>query len=123
MSTLTASDRHPRVVREYRTVEAMIRIHCRGNHGAGRALCGDCCELLDYAGERLDKCPFQENKTTCAKCPVHCYRPAMREWIRAVMQYAGPRMLWQHPILAFLHLVDGLQDRLGLLKPQVRNNE
>jgi len=34
----------------------------------------------------------------------------MRERIRAVMRYAGPRMLWRHPLLALLHLADGLQD-------------
>jgi len=58
---------------------------------------------------RLDQCPFQEAKTTCVKCPVHCYKPAMRERIRVVMRYAGPRMLWQHPVLAFYHLFDGLR--------------
>jgi hypothetical protein len=102
-------NRRPRMAREHKTVEATIHVYCRGNHGTGRTLCSDCTELLDYARERLDRCPFQESKTTCAKCPVHCYRPAMRERIRAVMRYAGPRMLWRHPVLALLHLVDGLQ--------------
>jgi hypothetical protein len=32
----------------------------------------------------------------------------MREQVRAVMRYAGPRMLWRHPILALEHLWDGL---------------
>jgi hypothetical protein len=105
--------RRPRMAREHKTVEAMVRIYCRGNHRIGGALCSDCRELLDYAKERLDKCPFQEGKTTCAKCPVHCYRPAMRERIQAVMRYAGPRMLWRHPVLAMLHLVDGMQKEPG----------
>jgi hypothetical protein len=60
---------------------------------------------LDYARTRLRKCPFQEGKTTCAKCPIHCYKPDRREKIRAVMRYAGPRMLVRHPILALLHLI------------------
>ena len=61
---------------------------------------------------RLEKCPFQEHKTTCAKCPVHCYKPARREQIRAVMRYAGPRMMFRHPRLAFYHLViDGRREK------------
>ena len=114
------SPRHPRMAREHRTVEAMIRVACRGQHGTGAGLCDDCGELLAYARERLDRCPFQDGKTTCAKCPVHCYRPAMRERIRAVMRYAGPRMLWYHPVLALRHLVDGL--RAEPVRPGARDS-
>jgi len=96
------------MVRERRTVEAMIGLYCRGQHGAAHSLCAECAALVDYARLRLQKCPFQQGKTTCAKCPVHCYRPDRREQIRAVMRYAGPRMLLRHPRLALLHLLDGL---------------
>ena len=51
--------------------------------------------------------PFHEGKTTCANCPAHCYKPEMREKIRKVMRYAGPRMIYRHPILALLHIIDG----------------
>jgi hypothetical protein len=61
---------------------------------------------MNYALERLKKCPFQGGKTTCAKCPVHCYKPKMREKIRIVMRYSGPRMLYHHPVLAIFHLID-----------------
>ena len=27
--------------------------------------------------------------------------------MKQVMRYAGPRMLWRHPILAIRHLLDG----------------
>ena len=101
------SNSHPRMARESRTVEAMITIYCRGHHGTRRELCRECEELLDYATARLDRCPFQEGKTTCANCPVHCYRAAERKKIRAVMRYAGPRMLFRHPILALFHFIDG----------------
>jgi hypothetical protein len=33
----------------------------------------------------------------------------MREKIRAVMKYAGPRMMVRHPLLAVGHLVDGVR--------------
>lgn len=94
-----------RIQREYKTVEAMVSIFCNSNHES-QDICDDCQELLDYALERLMKCPFGENKTTCAKCPVHCYKPAMREKIREVMRFAGPRMIYRHPIMAIHHLFD-----------------
>ncbi|MBI5559430.1 MAG: nitrous oxide-stimulated promoter family protein [Deltaproteobacteria bacterium] len=100
-----------RMPREAKTIEAMIRIYCRAHHHGGRPLCAACGELLDYARKRLAKCPFQAGKTTCGKCPIHCYRPDMRERVRKVMRYAGPRMLLRHPILGFLHLVDGLRKK------------
>ena len=68
-----------RMERERRTIEAMIRLYCLDLHRRGEDLCPDCAELLDYAQARLAECPFQERKTTCTKCPVHCYKPAMRQ--------------------------------------------
>jgi len=100
---------HSRITREARTVEAMLRLYCRGQHGTPAGLCQDCRELFAYARERLDRCPFGEGKTTCARCPIHCYRPERREQIRKVMRYAGPRMLYRHPIMTIRHLIDGLR--------------
>jgi hypothetical protein len=72
-------------------------------------LCSDCAALVEYAHRRLDRCPFQEKKTTCANCPVHCYKPEMRDKVRRVMRYAGPRMAYQHPLLALFHFFDGFR--------------
>ncbi len=99
--------------RENRTIRAMIRIYCRDHHSRsdmndGR-LCAKCTELQQYAETRLAKCPFQEKKTTCANCPVHCYKPSMRDEIREVMKYSGPRMTCRHPVLALFHLLDGMR--------------
>jgi hypothetical protein len=99
------------MVRERKTVEAMIGLYCKKSHAPKGLLCPECWELRRYALEHLDRCPFQERKTTCAHCPVHCYRPEMRERIRAVMRYAGPRMLLRHPVLAVLHLWDGIKPK------------
>ncbi len=98
---------HPRMQRELQTVELLIGLHCREQHRHPAGLCDNCRELLDYARYRLARCPFQENKTTCGNCPVHCYKPGMREKIRAVMRFAGPRLFWRHPLLALAHLLDG----------------
>ena len=96
-----------RLARERSTVAAMIGIYCRGHHGSGPDLCEECRELCDYAMRRLDRCPFGTGKPTCVNCTVHCYQPQRRDQIRQVMRYAGPRMLWRHPILALRHKLDG----------------
>src|SRR5512146_751290 len=100
---------HPRLVRESKTIEAMIHLYCRHQHGSRgpdhlSGLCPECRELVEYANGRLARCPFQENKPTCAKCAIHCYKPELRQRIKEVMRYAGPRMLYHHPILAIVHL-------------------
>ena len=100
---------HSRIAREGTTVEAMIRLYCQNMHKSGEELCPDCSSLLGYALNRLDRCPYQERKTTCARCPTHCYWPGMRDATRRVMRYSGPRMLVSHPILAVLHLMDGFR--------------
>ncbi len=97
-----------RLRRERRTIQLMLGMYCRGNHAPEGELCQECKELLSYAMQRIDRCPFQADKPTCAKCTVHCYKPQMRERVRGMMRYAGPRMLLTHPILALAHLVDGV---------------
>jgi predicted amidophosphoribosyltransferase len=95
------------MLREEKTVAAMVRLYCHDQHETKTGVCAECEALLAYARARLERCPYQERKSTCAKCPIHCYKPAMREQMRAVMRYAGPRMLLRHPLLAVLHLIDG----------------
>lgn len=93
---------------EKATVEAMIRLYC--THKEGNAnLCDECSELLRYAHTRLERCKFGERKPTCERCTVHCYRPDMRERVRKVMRYSGPRMIFYHPIMAIRHLVRNLK--------------
>ena len=74
---------------------------------ASDGLCAECATLLHYATRRLDRCVFGDDKPTCAKCKVHCYSRPMRERIAEVMRFAGPRMVWRHPVLALAHLRDG----------------
>jgi hypothetical protein len=97
----------PRIRREKQTVAAMITLYCKDEHDNAGSLCTACQDLHDYAMQRLERCPFGEDKTTCAHCAVHCYKPAMRERVRVVMRSAGPRMMWRHPILAVRHVLDG----------------
>ena len=96
-----------RMERERETMANMMEIYCADKHGS-QGLCADCRELLQYAAARLDRCPNAENKSTCNKCTIHCYDPANRERIKAVMRYAGPRTLFRHPTQALPHLADEL---------------
>ena len=107
---------HPRMERERKTVELMIALYCRELHHNKEQLCDECRQLAEYARLRLTNCPFQENKTTCGNCPIHCYKPGMREMVREVMRYAGPRMVWHHPWLAVGHMIDGRRKKPGLRK-------
>jgi len=77
--------------------------------GISYALCPNCQKLLNYAIARLSNCPFGNNKTTCRKCTVHCYRTDMRENIIAVMKYSGPRMLLHNPVAAIRHLLSEIR--------------
>ncbi|MCM1070042.1 MAG: nitrous oxide-stimulated promoter family protein [[Clostridium] fimetarium] len=97
-----------RIEREQHTVARMIRIHCRHKE-RNRELCADCQVLLEYALMRLENCPFGEKKTSCRKCPVHCYRPDMKERIKAEMRYSGPRMIYLHPTAAIHHIISEIR--------------
>lgn len=100
-----------RMEREKETVERMIDLYCRDVHKTSGGLCTSCAQLKEYSLTRLLHCPFAPDKPTCAKCPVHCYKPEMREKVRQVMRYSGPRMIFKHPILSILHMLDGLTAR------------
>jgi len=115
--------RHPRLARELRTLSAMIGIYCHDAHAEDDGLCDGCAALLAYATRRLDRCVFGDDKPTCAKCTVHCYSAALREHVRVVMRYAGPRMLRRHPVLAVRHMIDGRRPAPVLGNPPHRAPE
>ncbi|MFW9869725.1 MAG: nitrous oxide-stimulated promoter family protein [Candidatus Thorarchaeota archaeon] len=85
--------------KEKATVEKMIHIYCEKKHNSSKSqICNACYALLQYSHQRLDNCQFGENKPTCRKCPVHCYRPTMRNEIRRVMRFSGPRLIFRAPV-------------------------
>lgn len=99
--------------KEKDTVALMIEIYCKKHHKS-KHLCQECQKLKDYAFERSDKCPFMETKTFCSNCKVHCYKPDMRQKIREVMTYSGPRMLFHHPIMAIKHVIETQKEKRRL---------
>ena len=100
--------------REKRMVSQMILLYCRKNHNTPGGLCPQCRKLDDYARARSEHCPFMETKTFCSNCQVHCYRPEMREEIRKVMRFSGPRMIFYHPAAAIRHVIETQKERRRL---------
>lgn len=97
--------------KEKQVVGLMIRLYCYKKYGKRQGLCPQCQELYDYACRRSDCCPFMETKTFCSNCKVHCYRADMRQEIRKVMAFSGPRMLFCHPVIAIRHLVETRKEK------------
>ena len=96
---------------EKRVVSQMVHLYCRKQHHRPD-LCPDCREVLAYAIDRSDHCPFMESKTFCSNCKVHCYRPEMRKKIHEIMRFSGPRMLLYHPVLAVSHMLLTVKERM-----------
>jgi len=94
-----------RINLEFKTISKMIRIYCSGVHKTSGGLCGECAALNDYAELRLQYCPFGDEKPVCSECKIHCYKSDMREKVKEVMRYSGPRMIFRHPYLAVMHLI------------------
>lgn len=93
-----------KAIRDLSTVEFMIRLYCRKKHLSKDGLCEECQELYEYVEQRRKHCPFGDNKTFCSNCKIQCYKPSMKEKIRAVMKYSGPRLLFYNPKLVLAHV-------------------
>lgn len=93
----------PKIRKEKEIVSKMIRIYCKKKHHR-KVLCAECQDLNNYAIRRLSLCQFGEQKTACAKCPIHCYKQDYRQKIKEIMRYSGPWMLLYHPIESIRHI-------------------
>ncbi|HIR40765.1 MAG TPA: nitrous oxide-stimulated promoter family protein [Candidatus Egerieicola pullicola] len=109
-----AKDVQTKREREKAMVSQMIALYCKKQHHTKQGLCPDCAALDAYARQRSDRCPFMETKTFCSNCKVHCYKPEMREKIRQVMRFSGPRMLFHHPIAAIRHVMETNKEKKRL---------
>ncbi|MEA3286545.1 MAG: nitrous oxide-stimulated promoter family protein [Candidatus Marinimicrobia bacterium] len=95
-----------RMNREAETIKVMVGIYCGHHHQLKVSDCETCSVIQNYALDRLHFCPYQEGKTSCKNCPIHCYKPAMKDEVKKVMRFAGPRMALRHPILTIFHFID-----------------
>ena len=94
-----------RISREKETIAKMIALYQKQCPQASVEE-GHYQALNAYADKRLDKCVFGEEKPACKQCPVRCYQSAHLVELTLIMRWAGPRMLWRHPILTVRHLMD-----------------
>jgi hypothetical protein len=113
-------------------------IYCRGVHKHARraplvsdaaslgvygdtppAVCGECADLLRYAEKRRAYCA-KDPKPFCSYCDTHCYSADMRERMREVMRYSGPRsLLHGHAVDGLKHLIEGRRAREEAARPAV----
>jgi len=94
-----------RIEREKLTIQKMIKLYCRRNH-ENKFICVECSQIMYYAMNRLEKCPFHDDKPTCLKCTVHCYKEKEKQKIKEIMRFSGPHMLFSHPVMAVFHIID-----------------
>ena len=98
-------------------VRLMIGMYCRGRHKTKKGeRCSDCAELAAYVEQRRERCPCGDEKPFCSNCKIHCYKPDMRERIKDVMKWAGPRMIFTHPIFAMKHVFQMISYKRKLRK-------
>lgn len=95
---------------EQRVVGEMIFLYCKKKHKS-KELCEECKQVLAYCERKTRNCPFMEEKTFCSNCKEHCYSPKMREKIREVMRFSGPRMILHRPLLVIKHMYYGIKER------------
>lgn len=88
---------------EFKTLVIMTTLYCKKYHSV--TLCPTCHDFIKHAQIKLDRCVYGQNKPACKACPIHCYKPQMRQQAKVIMQYAGPRMLLTHPILTLKHIL------------------
>ena len=94
-----------RIAKEKEVVELMINLNCNKKHNSkGNEICEECKELLEYAHKRLSYCKFGDEKSSCSKCPIHCYKPDMKEKIKEVMRFSGPRLIIYRPFEFVRHI-------------------
>lgn len=105
--------------KEKKLIPVMIKKYCHGKHGTrGENICEECKALTQYALFRLEKCPFKVNKKFCSFCKIHCYKPDMRERIKDVMKWSGPRMIFTHPVFAMGHVFQMIKYKKKLKKEE-----
>lgn len=112
-------------------------MYCRGNHrDAARTrlisagveagvygtrvpvVCAECADLLRYAEKRRAFCP-KDPKPFCSHCDTHCYAADMRERVRVVMRYAGPRSMFsRHAVAGVKHLLEGRRAKAAAAKKE-----
>ncbi|MFT4452031.1 nitrous oxide-stimulated promoter family protein [Parvimonas sp. G1425] len=94
--------------REKKVITEMVKLYCKKNHKNDK-LCDECRDVLNYSLNRIDNCKYMDTKTFCSNCKKPCYSPKMKEKIKQIMKFSGPRMLFHHPLLVIYHIISGFK--------------
>ncbi|MDO5118314.1 MAG: nitrous oxide-stimulated promoter family protein [Eggerthellaceae bacterium] len=96
-----------RIDKDRKTLEAIGRIYCSGNHAQpekdSAGLCPRCRETVEATLQRTVVCPYG-HEGNCQDCSIHCQRGEAQERIRQMMRYAAPRMTFRHPLMTLEYL-------------------
>ncbi len=95
-----------RISRERKTIKSMVEIYCESKHSHSEGICPNCKEVLEYCNLRISNCAFGNAKPACSECPIHCFKPEMKKRIKTIMRFAGPKMVFRHPIFSIFHILD-----------------
>ena len=94
-----------RIDKEKEIITLMINLYCKKKHGSlNNEVCSGCRDLEEYAHKRLTYCKFGNEKSSCKKCAIHCYKKDMREKVKEVMKFSGPRILIYNPLEYIKHI-------------------
>jgi hypothetical protein len=118
----TNNTNEPKIIQREKTmIDAMIQIYCRDHHITNNELCSKCFELGVYAKGRLKNCRYLEKKPVCGRCGLTCYNVQNKDYAESIFNYAGPRMMLQHPKLGLLHFLDAFRNNWQLKKEQKKS--
>ena len=53
--------------------------------------------------EKTGFCKFKDEKTSCRRCPIHCYKKDMKQKVKEVMKFSGPRLILYRPVEFIKH--------------------
>jgi len=111
-----------RLRKDLKLLATFVRVYCRDSHaeapmapvelkgydvegivGRPLLLCASCRKLLAHAFVKRSTCPY-DPKPSCKKCTTHCYGPAYRQQMRAVMKHSGRRLVMSGRLDYLIHL-------------------
>jgi len=92
---------------EKKIFEKMVLIYCKKKHKYDSA-CMDCREIIKYGHNKINNCIHGKEKPFCSKCTVHCYEKNIKEKVKDIMIFSGPRIFFYHPIVSLKHFLSSL---------------
>ena len=92
-----------RIQEEKQFFSHMVHYFCKWSQGSEQ-ICLGCEQLLEYAYDRLDRCPYGSRKPTCFRCTSSCFRADMRKRKEDVVRTTLAKMVFLHPVLLFKHI-------------------